>query len=73
MLVFGERHYAANTLLPNAGVSWLGPTWVLAGADEDHPWKREAAAGPPRVEEISPRPCRIVNVADVDAVTQRAR
>jgi uncharacterized cupin superfamily protein len=66
VLVFGERHYAANTLLPNAGVSWLGPTWVLAGAEEDHPWTREAAAGPPQVEEISPRPRRIVNVADVE-------
>jgi uncharacterized cupin superfamily protein len=68
VLVFGERHYAANTLLPNAGVSWLGPTWVLAGAEEDHPWTREAAVGPPQVDEISPRPSRIVNVADVDVV-----
>ena len=65
VLAFGQRHYAANTLLPNAGVSWLGPTWVLAGADEDHPWTREAAAGPPQVGEPSPRPDRIVNVADV--------
>jgi uncharacterized cupin superfamily protein len=53
--------------LPNAGVSWLGPTWVLAGAEEDHPWTREAAAGPPQVDQISPRPCRIVNVGDVEA------
>ena len=67
VLVFGERHYAANTLLPNAGVSWLGPTWVLAGAEEDHPWTREAAAGPPQVDRISPRPRRIVNVGDVEA------
>ena len=28
-------------------MSWLGPTWVLEGAPEDHPWKREAAVGPP--------------------------
>ena len=70
MLVFGERHYAANTLLPNAGVSWLGPTWVLAGAEEDHPWAREAAAGPPQVAGVSPRPKRIVNVADVDVVSR---
>jgi len=68
VLVFGERHYAANTLLPNAGVSWLGPTWVLAGAEEDHPWAREAAVGPPVVEELSPRPERIVNVDDVEPV-----
>lgn len=65
VLAFGQRHYAANTLLPNAGVSWLGPTWVLAGADEDHPWTREAAVGPPPVGELSLRPDRIVNVADV--------
>jgi uncharacterized cupin superfamily protein len=68
VLVFGERHYAANTLLPNAGVSWLGSTWVLAGSEEDHPWAREAAVGPPRVGALSPRPTRIVNVADVEVV-----
>jgi uncharacterized cupin superfamily protein len=70
VLAFGERHYAANTLLPRAGVSWLGPTWVRAGAEEDHPWKREAAAGPPEVSEISARPPFIVNV---DAVPGSAR
>ncbi len=68
VLAFGERHLAANTLLPNAGVSWLGPTWVLAGAEEDHPWAREAAAGPPCVDEKSPRPGRIVNVDEVEPV-----
>ena len=52
VLAFGERHYAANTLLPRAGVSWLGPTWVLEGAPDDHPWKREAAVGPPEVGEL---------------------
>jgi uncharacterized cupin superfamily protein len=66
-LAFGERHYAANTLLPRAGVSWLGPTWVLEGAPDDHPWKREAAAGAPEVGELAERPARIVNVADVSA------
>ena len=66
VLAFGERHYAANTLLPRAGVSWLGPTWVLEGAADDHPWKREAALGPPEVGELSERPSRIVNVADVE-------
>jgi uncharacterized cupin superfamily protein len=67
VLAFGQRSYAANTLLPRAGVSWLGPTWVLQGAPEDHPWTREAAAGPPEVPEFSPRPQRIVNVDDVEA------
>ncbi len=61
VLAFGMRTYAANTLLPRAGVSWLGPTWVLQGAPEDHPWAREAAVGAPTVGEISPRPTRIVN------------
>jgi uncharacterized cupin superfamily protein len=65
VLAYGERHYAANTLLPRAGVSWLGPTWVLEGEPDDHPWKREAAAGPPSVGELAERPARIVNVADV--------
>ena len=70
VLAFGERHYAANTLLPRAGVSWLGPTWVRAGAEDDHPWKREEAAGPPEVSDISERPPTIVNV---DAVPERGR
>ena len=74
VLAFGERHYAANTLLPRAEVSWLGPTWVRAGAEEDHPWAREAAAGPPEVGEPAARPASIVNVADVDALKrERAR
>lgn len=65
VLAFGERHYAANTLLPRAGVSWLGPTWVLEGAPDDHPWKREAAVGPPDVGELAERPARIVNAESV--------
>jgi uncharacterized cupin superfamily protein len=65
VLAFGQRHYAANTLLPRAGVSWLGPTWVLEGAPEDHPWAREAAVGPPTWASLAERPSRIVNVADV--------
>ena len=66
VLAFGERSYAANTLLPRAGVSWLGPTWVLEGTPEDHPWKREANAGPPDVGDPAERPSRIVNVLDVE-------
>ena len=70
VLAFGERTYAANTLLPRAGVSWLGPTWVLEGAPEDHPWKREERAGPPEVGALAERPSRIVNVQDVEPVTR---
>jgi uncharacterized cupin superfamily protein len=71
VLAFGQRHYAANTLLPRAGVSWLGPTWVLRGAEEDHPWAREAAVGPPSWESLSERPANIVNLADVPEVARR--
>jgi len=66
VLAFGERHYAANTLLPRAGVSWLGPTWVLEGTPDDHPWAREIAAGPPEIGELCERPARIVNVGDLE-------
>jgi uncharacterized cupin superfamily protein len=67
VLAFGQRHYAANTLLPRAGVSWLGPTWVREGAEEDHPWAREAVVGPPTWSDLGERPARIVNVADAAA------
>jgi uncharacterized cupin superfamily protein len=66
VLAFGQRHYAANTLLPRADVSWLGPTWVRRGAPDDHPWKREAEAGAPEIGELLDRPGRIVNVGDVE-------
>jgi uncharacterized cupin superfamily protein len=68
VLAFGERTYADGiTWLPRAGVAWLGETWARVGADEDHPWAREAAAGPPEIAELTPRPANIVNVADVEA------
>jgi len=66
VLAFGMRSYAdAATYLPRAGVAWLGPTWVEAGGEENHPWTREAAAGEPEVGEITERPPSIVNVDDV--------
>ncbi len=68
VLAFGQRSYAANTLLPRADVSWLGPTWVRRGAPEDHPWAREAAAGPPVIGELGPRPRRIVALDTVDVL-----
>jgi uncharacterized cupin superfamily protein len=67
VLAFGERVYAGGvTWLPRAGVAWLGETWAQVGAEADHPWAREASAGPPEVAELSPRPSDIVNVADVE-------
>jgi len=69
VLAFGHRSFAPGvTWLPRAGVAWLGDTWGPVGAEEDHPWTREAAAGPPEVGELSPRPSNIVNVADLEAV-----
>lgn len=68
VLAFGQRSVAAGvTWLPRAGVAWLGETWAPVGAEDDHPWTREATAGPPDVGELSPRPANIVNVADVES------
>jgi uncharacterized cupin superfamily protein len=66
VLAFGQRAYAGATWLPRAGVAWLGETWARVGADEDHPWAREAAAGPPEIAELSERPSNIVNVRDLE-------
>jgi uncharacterized cupin superfamily protein len=69
VLAFGQRRHAQGiTWLPRAGVAWLGETWAPVGAEEDHPWTREAGAGAPEIGEVSPRPANIVNVDDVDAV-----
>jgi len=68
VLAFGQRHYAANTLLPRAGVSRLGTTLVPQGAPDDHPYEREAAIGPPEVGDLGERPPQIVNVDEVAAV-----
>jgi uncharacterized cupin superfamily protein len=69
VLAFGQRTYAPGaTWLPRAGVAWLGETWAPVGAEEDHPWTREAAAGAPEVAEPSPRPSNVVAVEDVEAL-----
>ena len=68
VLAFGMRTYLDGAAwLPRAGVGWFGPKWVLLGGEEDHPFTREAAIGPPAVPEVSPRPSSILNVHDVDA------
>jgi uncharacterized cupin superfamily protein len=67
VIAFGQRTYAPGiTWLPRSGVAWLGETWAPVGAEDDHPWTREAAAGQPEIAELSPRPANIVNVADVE-------
>jgi len=69
VLVFGHRSFAPGvTWLPRAGVAWLGETWAPVGGEDDHPWAREVAAGPPEVAELSPRPDTIVNIADLEPV-----
>ena len=69
VLAFGQRTFANGiTWLPRAGVAWLGETWAPVGAEDDHPWTREAAVGPPDFGELSERPDDIVNVSDVEAV-----
>lgn len=69
VLAFGQRSLAGGvTWLPRAGVAWLGETWAPVGGEDDHPWKREAAAGPAPVGEPAPRPANIVNAEDVESV-----
>jgi uncharacterized cupin superfamily protein len=69
VLAFGQRIYAGGvTWLPRAGVAWLGETWAPVGAEDDHPWAREAAAGPAEIAAPSERPSNIVNVDAVEPV-----
>ena len=68
VLAFGQRTLANGiTWLPRAGVAWLGETWAPVGAEEYHPWAREAAAGPPEVGEPTARPSTIVHLPDLEA------
>jgi uncharacterized cupin superfamily protein len=68
VIAFGERPLGGSAYLPRAGVAWLGDTWVRAGDPDSRPWKREVEAGEPDVPDVSDRPARIVNVADVEPV-----
>jgi uncharacterized cupin superfamily protein len=69
VLAFGQRIHAAGVgWIPRAGVAWLGETWAPVGAEEDHPWKREAEAGPPDFERIDERPANIVRGDDLEPV-----
>ena len=67
VLAFGMRTYLDGAAwVPRAGVGWFGPKWVLLGGEEDHPFTREAAVGPPAIDGVSPRPRSIVNVDEVE-------
>jgi len=74
VLAFGQRTFAEGiTWLPRAGVAWLGETWAPVGAEEDHPWTREAAAGAVEYGELSPRPSTIVHVPDLEPSERETR
>jgi uncharacterized cupin superfamily protein len=68
VLVFGQRRDPALTALPRAGIAWSFPRWIeLAGGD--HPFAREAAAGPPECPPPeAERPLNIAALADVPAI-----
>ena len=65
VLAFGMRAYAEMGYLPRAGVMRHGRATIDLSPDSRHPWEREAAAGELELPPPSPRPDRIVNVADV--------
>jgi uncharacterized cupin superfamily protein len=66
VLAFGTRKWDEAPTLTRARSVWLGEGWVVLAGDEDHPWTREVAAGPPELPAApSPRPPSIVNVTDV--------
>jgi uncharacterized cupin superfamily protein len=67
VLAFGTRHWDEAPTLTRASSVWLGEGWVVLAGEEDHPWEREVAAGPPELPAAPrPRPRSIVNVADVE-------
>lgn len=66
VLAFGQRPRGEATYLPRAGVAWLYPTWVDAGGGL-HPFRREAEADELELPAPTPRPPRIVALADVPA------
>jgi len=66
VLAFGMRAYAEMGYLPRAGVMRHGRATIDLSPDTRHPWEREAAAGELELPPPSPRPDRIVNLADVE-------
>ena len=65
VLAFGQRIHHGNTVLPRAKVAWMSPAFVdVVPVGEDHPYKRETAAGEPEVGELMERPPRLVHVTD---------
>ena len=67
VLAFGERHSGSGARLPRAAVSWGLGAWVRTGAEDEHPWALEEAAGEPGVTHSAERPSWVVNVRDVES------
>jgi uncharacterized cupin superfamily protein len=68
VIAFGPRQRTETGPLPRAGVTWIGGSWGEFGGG-DHPWAREAAAGPLEIPEPDPvRPGSIANVAEIEAL-----
>jgi uncharacterized cupin superfamily protein len=65
VLVFGERRPAESAYLPRAGIVWMGRAWVQA-LGGDHPWARDAAAGPPEFPEPGQRFRNVVGLSEVE-------
>ncbi len=70
VLAFGQRLDPTLTALPRAGVAWSFPRW-LELADGEHPFAREAAAGPPECPQPSPdRPGNVAASSQVPAMLE---
>ena len=73
VLGFGQRARTETGPLPRAGVTWIGGSWAELGTGE-HPWDREAAAGPLEVPAPEQeRPGTVVNLEPVDPYYPRSR
>jgi uncharacterized cupin superfamily protein len=72
VLAFGQRGWDEVPTLTRTGTVWLGTGWAVLGGEDEHPWKREAAAGAPELAETpGARPPSIVNVAGLDDDRER--
>ena len=72
VLAFGTRHWDEAPTLTRARSVWLGEGWVVLAGDDDHPWEREVAAGPPELPaQSSTRPPAIVNLRDLENMRDR--
>jgi uncharacterized cupin superfamily protein len=67
VLAYGQRVPQGNTVLPRSRVAWMGRAFVdVVPIGDEHPYKREAAAGEPEVGELLERPPSIANLRDVE-------